>query len=55
MKFSLIPYRHSSLLFLFLFLFLIGTGNVLANECDAYNFLNKDADNLTAFFTVDEL
>ena len=51
MKFSLIPYRVLSLLFLLLFC----TGNVLAKECRNYSFLNKGKNNLTEFFTVDEL
>ena len=51
MKFSLIPYRVLSLLFLLLFC----TGNVLAKECRNYSFLNKDGNKLNEFFTVDEL
>ena len=51
MKSSLIPYRYSSLLFLVLFY----AGNVLANECRNYSFLNKGNSKLTEFVAVDEL
>ena len=50
MKSSLIPYRYSSLLFLVLFY----AGNVLANECRNYSFLNKK-DNLTGIVTINKL
>ena len=51
MKFSLIPYRVLSLLFLLLFC----TGNALAKECRNYSFLNKSNSKLTEFIAVDEL